>query len=331
MRNKKRPQDKRPKPRGSKTLRVVDTNPYKAVQVRLEQSRPSKGDLRLDASKEITSKLDEYDLSKFDRISRDSEQHTIIRGRDGSIYAYHVPRAWLARNNITSEYVKRLVFLLENLPPLQPSVETKNVQASRGIKYSRTYQFWIGSKKGGVLGVSAQYVKDGPKGKEFVEHCKLLWETLGQVYDNVFPNPAATLRNYQAPEGTVVEFLARPWPGMTINQGCEDEPVETNPHKDSTDAFYQNSCLYACGEFNGGDVIFWELESVLEMESGDALFVPAHLITHSNTPVTAGIRHSLVAYARQETLTKNQDIRGKKQAKRKAELIKKRNKKRKME
>jgi len=221
--------------------------------------------------------------------------------------------------------------LLENLPPLRPSEEVKNVQAKRGIRCSRAYQFWVGSKEGGELGVSMQYVKDGPKAKEFVEHCKLLWETLGQVYDNVFPNPAATLRNYRASKDTIVEFLAKPWPGMTINQGCEDEPVETNPHKDSTDAFYQNSCLYGCGEFNGGNVIFWELECVLEMKSGDALFVPAHLITHSNTPVTAGVRHSLVAYRRQETLTKNQDIRAKQQVEKKAELIEKRNKRRKVE
>src|SRR5205814_720604 len=95
---------------------------------------------------------------------------------------------------------------------------------------------------------------------------------------------------------------------MTINQGCKDEPVKTNPHKDSTDAFYQNSHLYVCGKFNSGNVIFWELECFLEMKSSDALFILAHLITHSNTPVIAGIRHSLVAYGQQETLTKNQDI-----------------------
>src|SRR5205814_2260327 len=98
---------------------------------------------------------------------------------------------------------------------------------------------------------------------------------------------------------------------MTINHSCKDEPVETNPHKDSTDAFYQNSCLYACGKFNSDNVIFWEIEFILEMESGDALFIPAHLITHSNTPVIAGIRYSLVAYGQEETLTKNQNICGK--------------------
>ena len=67
------------------------------------------------------------------------------------------------------------------------------------------------------------------------------------------------------------------------------------------------------------------------MESGDALFIPAHLITHSNTPVIAGIRYSLVAYGQEETLTKNQNICGKKQTEKKVELIEKRNKRRKME
>ena len=214
---------------------------------------------------------------------------------------------------------------------MQASQKAKNVDTDRAIRDSRTYQFWVGSKAGGELGVSAQYVRDGPRAREFVEHCQLLWEILGQVYDNVFSKKAATLRNYRAPEGTVVKFLAKPWPGMTINRGSENEPVETNPHKDLTDALYQYACVYAFGQFKGGHALFVELASILEMESGDAIFSPAHLLTHFNTTVTEGIRHSLVSYARQETMTKNQDIRGIKELKKRKELTKKRHKINKMQ
>ena len=120
------------------------------------------------------------------------------------------------------------------------------------------------------------------------------------------------------------EFLAKPWPGMTINQGCENEPVESRPHKDKLDAFYGWACLFAFGTFTGGDVILWELEAVMAMDSGDALFIPAHLVTHSNEHVTSGIRHSLVAYARQETLTKDQNPNAKHDKLRKRKVIEKR-------
>ena len=113
------------------------------------------------------------------------------------------------------------------------------------------------------------------------------------------------LREYQVPIDAEGAFLAKPWPGMTINRGCEREPVECRPHKDSKDAFYGYSCVFPFGEFTGGDLILWELEAVIAMAPGDALFFPAHLITHSNGMVTGGIRHSLVAYAPQETMSKD--------------------------
>jgi hypothetical protein len=111
---------------------------------------------------------------------------------------------------------------------------------------------------------------------------------------------------------------------MTINRGCEASPVESGPHKDKTDAFYGWACVFTFGVFTGGDVILWELESMMEMNSGDALFIPAHLITHSNRPVTSGIRHSLVAYARQETLNKDQNPNASHDKSRKEALIKNR-------
>jgi hypothetical protein len=44
----------------------------------------------------------------------------------------------------------------------------------------------------------------------------------------------------------------------------------------------------------------------IALKPGDLLIFPGHLISHSNTAVT-GIRHSLVAYAKQETMSLNRN------------------------
>src|SRR5262249_42298252 len=139
--------------------------------------------------------------------------------------------------------IQHLTTLTENLPPLNLSQRRKNVQAPRHIRESRTYQFWVGSRGGGKLGNSEQYLKDGARGREFVDHCTVLWKVLGDIYGKLFPRSARTLREYQPPndaEGMFFnklitdregKFLAKPWPGMTINRGCVNEPVESQPHR----------------------------------------------------------------------------------------------------
>jgi hypothetical protein len=174
------------------------------------------------------------------------------------------------------------------------------------------------------MGYSGQYLKDGVQGAEFVKYCAKLWEVLGEIYGKAFPHPARVLQEYQLPDETECEFLAKPWPGMTINRG-QESPVESQPHKDKTDAFFSLAALFAFGTFTGGgNVVLWEQKTIITMDSGDALFLPAHLITHSNQPVINGVRHSLVAYARQETLTKDQNPNSIHDRKRKDEGIKRR-------
>ena len=89
--------------------------------------------------------------------------------------------------------------------------------------------------------------------------------------------------------------------GMFVNEGCEKDPVMTEEHQDSKDAFFGVSCVCAFGEYEGGDLICWELEAVVELKPGDLFFFPAHLVTHSNTKVK-GERHSLVAFIQQSII-----------------------------
>ena len=103
------------------------------------------------------------------------------------------------------------------------------------------------------------------------------------------------------------DFLAKPWAGITINQGCINEPVQCHPYKNRKDAFFYHTCVVALGNFTGGHLILWELEAIVELKQGDVLIFPAHLITHLNT-LTEGIRHFLVVYTRQETMKHDESV-----------------------
>jgi hypothetical protein len=144
--------------------------------------------------------------------------------------------------------------------------------------------------------MSAAYIADGEKAKEFVNACKPLWDKAGRIMKSVFPKAHRKYIKFAMGKG--LARLAEPWMGMSVNEGCDEDPVMTEEHRDPNDAFYGVSCVCPFGDYEGGDLICWELEAIVELKPGDLFFFPAHLITHSNTKVK-GERHSLVAFTQQ--------------------------------
>ena len=78
-------------------------------------------------------------------------------------------------------------------------------------------------------------------------------------------------------------------------------PVRTKLHKDVKCAMEGRSCLYCFGDFRGGHVVLWEINTILELRAGDILLFADHLLTYSNTAVE-GIRRSMVAFTHQSVI-----------------------------
>ena len=123
---------------------------------------------------------------------------------------------------------------------------------------------------------------------------------IGAVYKSLWPKAFKDMIHTDILPDDVAP-LAHPFVALTINTGSPDDPVVSEPHRDVLDAFYGVACLYAFGDYKDGNLILWELQKVIELNTGDAFLFAAHLITHSNTKVI-GERHSLVAYMREEIL-----------------------------
>jgi hypothetical protein len=300
---KKRPSDKR-----------RNNNPYNAVEYKI-YTAVNTGELRDDAFQKLNLAAFTNDYDTFEPVRVHATRPTIIRcAKDNSIIAVHLPAMFLRDRGVSTKYIAELIDIVEDLP------HTKSTGTSaRGLHDSRSYQMWVGSKrdpiavaanekKTGLLGLSGDYLNDGEKGRRLVSHCRLLWKVLGTVHDQMFPREGGVLERYILSERAVGEFLAHPWPGMAINRGHTNLPVETIPHKDTKNAFFSTSPLFAFGDYSGGDVVFWEHQATVSLKSGEALFVAGHIITHSNKEVF-GRRHSLVGYAPKETMSFNQNTR----------------------
>lgn len=270
------------------------------------------GILRMDATTQWDSDDEVICTDGSYNVPLHHRHHTVIRnGKDNSILGYHIPQLYLEDNGIDSAYIAELVELVEDLPPpAQKGDET------RGIEDARNYQPHVGSKQDkeaaergdertGLLSYSADYIRDGEKGRRVKERCARLWAVIGKVHEKAFDAYGKELRNYRKPASAQGEFLAAPWPGMAINRGRVGRPVRCMGHKDMKDEPFSVTALFVFGPFTGGEEILWQVMARVELKSGDGFLFPGRVIAHSNAKVF-GIRHSLVAYAPQETMSYNQ-------------------------
>lgn len=285
-------------PKKGKGRRQRIDNPYNAA---VETMNVLLGDMRATAKKHRTGTpispclRKKLEFGQFKKITANPSRHTMLRAKDGAIVGYRVPAALIDGEALA----KRPRSLIKSLPEIPPWRLKKNRQSKKMIGKTRVYSIWLAYHTNREPHMSAQYLADGEKAKEFVEGCKPLWEEAGRILKTVFPGTHKRYTNYALENG--LTRLAGPWMGMAINEGCEDDPVVTEKHQDSKDAFYGVSCICPFGDYEGGDLICWELEAVVELKPGDLFFFPAHLVTHSNTQVK-GERHSLVAFTRQEII-----------------------------
>lgn len=122
--------------------------------------------------------------------------------------------------------------------------------------------------------------------------------------------------------------MADAFSGIVVNMHTNEGPVETEPHRDVKERKFGMSCLSPFGEYEGGHLVLWELETVIELAPGDQLFFRDSLINHSNESVTDGVRNSVVAFTQQSMFDywRRQNGRGVDQQQQRLNRIKKRQK-----
>ena len=80
-----------------------------------------------------------------------------------------------------------------------------------------------------------------------------------------------------------------------VNVAVGNQPIVTEPHRDTQGFLFGLSGLCPFGKFQRGEVILWELSAIVELKCGDFFYFPDHLIHHSNEEATE-TRHSIVEF-----------------------------------
>jgi hypothetical protein len=109
--------------------------------------------------------------------------------------------------------------------------------------------------------------------------------------------------NTKHPLPSSLQRKAGAWCGCAVNVGSENAPVEIEVHRDVGVSPLGVSCLSAYGDYEGGEVVLWEAELIIDLRPGDLLFFPDAVIHHSNNPVLKGTRHSVVAFTPRNMLS----------------------------
>jgi len=230
-----------------------------------------------------------YNQGKFQHVYSDPDAasyHTLLRGADQGIIAYHVPAAALQSDHqsVLSESIKHLQDL--------PRIKQQHKGVDRGVAVQRHYIVWCSSAK--VPFVSKEFREDKEPAQNFMNDSQGLWKEASEIFRRIWLRQEKRFTEHETPPGTT--RMAGSWCGCAVNIGSEDNPVQTLPHRDVGESPFGISCLTAFGNYHGGDVVLWEAKVIIQMRSGDLLFFPDALIHHSNEPVTDGVRHSVVAF-----------------------------------
>lgn len=102
---------------------------------------------------------------------------------------------------------------------------------------------------------------------------------------------------YQKTPGLEPNFTNSIWTAATFNFGPQ---TVTFKHKDSANLAFGLCAVTALGQFNpkqGGHLILWDMELVIEFPPGATILIPSAILAHSNVSVQPGdVRMSFTQY-----------------------------------
>lgn len=222
-------------------------------------------------------------VDRFKRIKILKDKPLCIRGSDNGLLVYGV-----ALND------KELV---DNLFKSVQAAPIPKHYTFRGMKRSDYLSWhWTGWAKYNLEPfMSREYLDAEEEATEFFEDNKEVFRRMSAILRHCAPGVFKRFQNYPLPQG--VRRLCGAWMGCAINKGGNN-PNQTNPHRDASEAQYGYSGLISCGDYTGGGLILWELEMVLETEPGDVVIFQDAVITHSNEKAE-GTRSSVVCFTQE--------------------------------
>ena len=75
--------------------------------------------------------------------------------------------------------------------------------------------------------------------------------------------------------------------GLAVNEG---QTKSGKPHKDYSDAKQAFNCVFSYGDWQGGEIILWDLKQKVQLKEGQAVFFQGRIIIHNACRIV-GVRN----------------------------------------
>ena len=224
----------------------------------------------------------------------DPATFTIIPSSDGPATHHQIldSRGYVLgyRQPIPADLLQRLRDSTADLPHVRPT------NTVRGQFTHRHYAVW--RDYAAVPFQSSEYRRDGAQAVDWVEQNTPLFEYLSNGLRMINPQSYARIVG-AAPHlrRQGLEPLCGAWYGVAINQAATGS---TGVHQDWGDHGY--NCVVPWGEYQGGELILWQLRLKVALRPGDAFFFAGSLIAH-NAQDIVGERNSIDVFCHHNVLS----------------------------
>ena len=258
-----------------KTQRGITYTTSPVTYVQLKEDRKGR-------QKEVLEAAKQGDINTFTVIKSHENHHAIIDER-GEILGY--------RFRIKPELLRTLEESTADLPYMGVNA------GNRGNYPTRHYTVWRDYSKEPYE--SADYRKELPASKEWCDKNDELFKYLSNGLRMISPMTYVRYRGAQPYLQALdnLQPLCGIWFGVAINQVVTSS---TGTHLDFSDSGY--NCVVPWGEYNGGGLVLWQLEMVMELEPGDAFLFMGSLIAH-NVGEIEGVRNSIDLFCHKNVLS----------------------------
>jgi hypothetical protein len=221
------------------------------------------------------------EVHDFERYtSTDGGKPLLIYGSDNRLLALRI-------RSKQPESVKKLAEAIDALPTPK-KWDAKGIQ--RGHYMSQHFGVWCPYMP--QPRVTAEQRNAGAAADDFAELAQPLFREMTAVLGGVAPDVFQEFQRHALPPDA--QRACGAWASCVVNNGGEDAD-QGNLHRDVRESPFGFSCAIACGDFEEGDLVLYELCLKIEMRSGDMVLFPDSLIHHTNEKVK-GFRKSVVAF-----------------------------------
>lgn len=189
-------------------------------------------------------------------------------------------------------------------PTLQTSTAQLplNAAARKRSCTSRTYAVWSQPAKNARPKHSSHYTKEKPQADAWLDANARLIDRLSEDLRVVAPDTWMKFHALRRALPRGITPLCNAWLGCAVKQRVDDVHGTVGTQQDYNDDPKGFKCVVAFGDYEGGDLLLWQLKLRIQLRPGDVVMFNSALLAHNSTEVK-GERGAVEFFTRKGVVT----------------------------